>query len=183
MAESPSNPAKGAPSEPAGEFSTQQPKLDLKNPLFVLMGLVALAAIGVGLTADEAARPSWALGDNRIYRAEIALATFFILYAPVIVMWLAAHRLTLKSITAGPVSSDIPQAAQKVDDSGKRIDKLGEYVETISATTSEELAYHAVRLERIEKSALGRLLPGEVPPPPVPSSSSDEDAVSPPQDE
>jgi hypothetical protein len=158
---------------------------DFKNALFVLMCVVAVVAVVFGLTADETAKPDWALRDNRVYRGEIGLATFLILYAFVIVLWLAAHKLTLKSLSAGPASAEIPQATQEVEDSAALIEKLSNEVETISNSTSEELAYHDVRLKRIEDSTLGRLLPGRVPPPPRPSTGADQaaEAGAPPEED
>jgi hypothetical protein len=165
--------------------SGENVEANLKNALFLLMCAVTVVAAYIGFTADSAKAPNWALGDNRVYRGEIALAAFLILYAAVIVLWLAAHKLTLKSLSAGPVSSEIPQATQGVESSAARIEKLSGEVRTISNSTSEELAYHDVRLKRIEDSMLGRLLPGEVPPPPAPpegEDQEDEDETTPQED-
>jgi hypothetical protein len=165
--------------------SAKKLEADFVNALFVLMCVVAVIAVIFGLTADTSAKPDWALRDNRIYRGEIGLATFLILYTAVIVLWLAAHKLTLKSLSAGPASAEIPQATQEVEDSAVLIEKLSTQVETISNSTSEELAYHDVRLQRIENSTLGRLLPGNVPPPPRPPTGAGQaaEAGAPPEED
>lgn len=174
-------PDEASNSKDAGGSSTtgssaKKVEPDFTNALFVVMCVLALVGVLAGATADGGAEPDWALRDNRIYRGEIGLATFLILYGAVIVLWLAAHKLTLKSLSAGPASVEIPQATQEVEHSAARIEKLSNEVETISNSTSEELAYHDVRLKRIEESALGRLLPGDVPPPPTPPASVDQAA-------
>jgi hypothetical protein len=141
---------------------------DLLHPLFLLVVGAASAAAALAVTANRIVEPAWALYDNRIYRAEIGLAAFLALYGLIVVMWLAAHRLTIEAIAAGPASAQIPQASQReMAASAQEVEDVAERTRAFVASTSEELAYHDARLRRIETSVVGRMLSGEVPRPPA----------------
>lgn len=148
------------------------PALDVKNPLLVAVLVAAAISIVAGVTADSRAEPTWALLDNRLYKAEIALATFLALYALTTVFWLAAHRMTFKSLSAGPVGAELPQASEEIEGSAELVEQLGRQIDTISQSTATELEHYDARLRRIESSVLGRLLPGDPPTPPDTASSS-----------
>jgi hypothetical protein len=137
---------------------------DVLHPLFLLVVAAASASTALAVTANRAVEPAWALYDNRIYRAEIGLAAFLALYGPIVVLWLAAHRLTIEAIGAGPASAQIPQASQReMTATAERVQAVVERTYDSLASMDEELSYHDARLRRIETSLVGRLLPREIP--------------------
>ena len=139
--------------------TSQTPRPDLKNPLFLAVGVVVAVGVVTAVAADGTKTPSWALESNLVYRGEVGLAAIVILYVIVVLLWLAAHRLTFKSITAGPASTEIPQATQEMAASAQKVEGLGNKIDEIADRSGSELAYHDARLQRIEGSWVGRLLP------------------------
>lgn len=122
---------------------------DQKKGLASLLGAMFVVAILVGITGDVPEPvPDWALEQEVVYRLEVALAIFVLLYVPVAVVALARQGRLFTKFGAGPASAEA-EALAAADENTAALTDLKTGLDQVRGSVGLTLAALGVVDERI----------------------------------
>jgi hypothetical protein len=127
-----------------GRFKGQPPGLGPPGPNALFFAVCAAVLLGLlaGVFAggqDEIAR------SNLVYRLVVGSIVFAVVYAVVVILWLAWHRRALKKLNVGPAGGETPDQSTGAEIAG-RDEEIKEFMET----TTNAIENLDERLSRLE---------------------------------
>ena len=129
---------------------------DEKRAIASLLAVIALGALIFAFTgtAPEPV-PDWALRNEGVYRLEVALAIFLLLYVPVAAVALARQGRLFTKLTAGPATAEAEAAvAEAAEETAAALRDLRIAVDQVrgsSAATLQTVALLGQRLTGLER--------------------------------
>ena len=122
---------------------------DQKKGLASVLGAVFVVAILVGITGSVPDPvPEWALEQEVVYRLEVTLAIFILLYVPVAAVALARQGRLFTKFGAGPASAEAEALAAAEENTGA-LDDITEGLQQVRGSVGLTLAALGALSDRV----------------------------------
>lgn len=127
-----------------------------KTALTSLLGFVGIVALVIACATGGAPEPvpAWALHREAVWRLEVAMAIFVLLYVPISAVALARQGRLFTKFSAGPASAEAELAAAATaaaDESTKALEDLRSSLDQVRGSASTTLLSVAMLTDRVAK--------------------------------